>query len=250
MSGSQAAQPQIDFDPSVDYYGALGVQSTASADEIRRAYHRIARENHPDSTGGDKVKESRFREASAAHDVLCDADRRSLYDGIRAGGIPPWLRGAYAKSGSRSGSFDLGDLIGQFFGGESRAHDGQQPRGRRPSGRAGSRRSRQDRAMASDGTWLAVTDGDASSDVRISFDLAILGTVVEVVTIDGTARVRVPPGTSSGMRLRLRGKGPAGPADSLGGRGDHYVTVHVDVPGERDDILGILLRLIERLPKR
>ena len=70
------------------------------------------------------------------------------------------------------------------------------------------------------------------SDVRISFDRAILGTVATVATIDGKAEVKVPPGTSSGKKLRLRGKGVP---DRSGQVGDHYVTVQIDVPNDLDD---------------
>ncbi|MBZ0238681.1 MAG: DnaJ domain-containing protein, partial [Deltaproteobacteria bacterium] len=76
----------LDFDPSVDYYKALGVDAKASNDEIKKAYRKLAKQYHPDSTGGDKAKESRFKEASAAYDVLGDAKKRAQYDEIRAMG--------------------------------------------------------------------------------------------------------------------------------------------------------------------
>ena len=69
------------------------------------------------------------------------------------------------------------------------------------------------------------------SDVRVPFSAAMLGTVAEIPTIDGVSSMKIPPGTSSGRKLRLRGKGVAGP----GGPGDHYVTVHLDVPATLDD---------------
>jgi DnaJ-class molecular chaperone len=84
---------------------------------------------------------------------------------------------------------------------------------------------------ASDGSWLTVKGNDVYSDVRIRFSDAMLGTVAEVATIDGVASVKIPPGTSSGRKLRLRGKGAAGPS----GPGDHYVTVQIDVPPVGDD---------------
>src|SRR3954470_1129235 len=114
---------QIDFDPSVDYYKALGVAQGASADEIKRAYRKLAKANHPDSTGGDKAKESRFKDISNAYDVLGDAKKRALYDEIRAGGgVQQGFPGGYTYSAQAGGPgvFDLGDLFGQFFGGNAR----------------------------------------------------------------------------------------------------------------------------------
>ncbi|HEY0480455.1 MAG TPA: DnaJ domain-containing protein [Kofleriaceae bacterium] len=251
---------QIDFDPGVDYYKALGVGSSASADEIKRAYRKLAKAYHPDSTGGDKAKESRFKDISNAYDVLGDAKKRAMYDEIRAGG--GMARGfpggfTYTSQGGGPGVFDLGDLFGQFFsnapgrGGRVRVDqvdlDDERPRGR------GRRRDAQDAEFeqtikASDGTWLRVDGSDVASDVRIAFDRAILGTVATVATIDGKAEVKIPPGTSSGKKLRLRGKGMP---DHAGGHGDHYVTVQIDVPPELDDeAKKLLTQLATRLRKR
>ena len=251
---------QIDFDPGVDYYKALGVPQSATADEIKRAYRKLAKAYHPDSTGGDKAKESRFKDISNAYDVLGDAKKRAMYDEIRAGG---GLRGgssggyAYNSQGGGPGVFDLGDLFSQFFssnaGRGGRVHvehvDFDDGRGR-------SRRRRRDAqdaefeqtVKASDGTWLRVDGNDVASDIRIGFDRAILGTVATVATIDGKAEVKIPPGTSSGKKLRLRGKGMP---DHAGGYGDHYVTVQIDVPHELDDeAKKLLAQLATRLRKR
>lgn len=254
---------QIDFDPSVDYYKALGVPQSASAEDIKRAYRKLAKANHPDSTGGDKAKESRFKDISNAYDVLGDAKKRAMYDEIRAnGGLPRGFPGGgytYSSQGGGPGVFDLGDLFSQFFGGGGgagrggRVHvehvdfDDGRPRSRRR------RREAQDAEFeqtvkASDGSWLRVDGNDVSSDIRIAFDRAILGTVATVATIDGKAEVKIPAGTSSGKKLRLRGKGMP---DHAGGYGDHYVTVQIDVPHELDDEARKLLgQLATRLRKR
>src|SRR5437868_3133486 len=175
---------QIDFDPSVDYYKVIGVSDKATADEIKKAYRKLAKANHPDSTGGDKAKESRFKDISNAYDVLGDEKKKALYDQIRAGGgrVPggsPFPGGVYTSQGPGPGVFDLGDLFSQFFAGaqqgggrgqRTRVEYEDEPRPRR-------RRDAEDaefesKAKASDGTWLKVEGSDVYSDVRITFDRA------------------------------------------------------------------------------
>jgi len=252
---------QIDFDPSVDYYKALGVNKSASADEIKRAYRKLAKANHPDSTGGDKAKESRFKDISNAYDVLGDAKKRAMYDeiraggGMRSGGFPGGY--TYSSQGGGPGVFDLGDLFGQFFSGNAgrgggRVHiehiDFDEGRGRSRGRRRDRVEDEPELVEASDGSWLKVDGHDVSSDIRIAFDRAILGTVATVSTIEGKAEVKIPPGTPSGKKLRLRGKGMS---DRAGGHGDHYVTVQIDVPHDLDDdARKLLAQLVTRLRKR
>ncbi len=255
---------QIDFDPNVDYYKALGVGEKATADEIKKAYRKLAKSYHPDTTGGDKVKESRFKDVQGAYDVLGDSKKRALYDQLRAGGGVQPGRGfpggyTYTSQGPGPGVFDLGDLFGQFFSSGGAAGRGGRARVEHvdfedePPVRGKKRRDAQDaefesKVKASDGTWLRVEAVDVYSDVRISFDRAMLGTVATVATIDGKAEVKVPPGTSSGKKLRLRGKGIP---DKSGRVGDHYITVQIDVPTDLDDdAKKQLIQLVTRLRKR
>jgi DnaJ-class molecular chaperone len=246
---------QIDFDPGVDYYKALGVPAAATADEIKRAYRKLAKANHPDSTGGDKAKETRFKEISNAYDVLGDAKKRAMYDELRASGGTQGFpgRGFTYADGPGPGVFDLGDLFGQFFsgsarGGRVRVEQTESSGYSRPRRREAQDAEFEQKVKASDGTWLRVEGSDVVSDIRISFDRAILGTVATVATIDGKAEVKIPPGTSSGKKLRLRGKGMP---DHAGGNGDHYVTVQIDVPQALDDeAKKALISLVTRLRKR
>jgi len=252
------AQQQIDFDPSADYYKALGLADKATADEIKKAYRKLAKANHPDSTGGDKAKESRFKTISVAYDVLGDAKKRALYDQIRAGGGGgfPGMGGGptYTTRGPGPGVFDLGDLFGQFFnsqnGGRVRVEQdfGGGARQRAAHARPETEDAEvEEQVKASDGSWLRVDGLDLHSDVRISFDRAILGTIATVPTVDGKADVKIPPGTSSGKKLRLKGKGKS----SGRGVGDHYVTIQIDVPGDLDeDAKKQLIQLVTRLRKR
>jgi len=241
---------QIDFDPNVDYYKALGVGDKASQDEIKKAYRKLAKQFHPDSTGGDKVKESRFKDVQNAYDVLGDAKKKKLYDDIRSGAYqrgPRMGNGGftYTAQGGGPGVFDLGDLFGQFF---SQAQQQQRRGGRVRVERMDADDAEfESRVQASDGSWLRVEGADVHSDVRISFDRAILGTVATVATVDGKADVKIPPGTASGKKLRLRGKGVV---DRSGRAGDHYVTVQIDVPHDLDDEgKKLLVQLVQRLRK-
>lgn len=252
---------QIDFDPSVDYYKALGVSDKASADDIKKAYRKLAKANHPDTTGGDKKKESRFKDISNAYDVLGDEKKRALYEQVRAGGgsgmrgNPFGGGGVYTQQGGGGPNvFDLGDLFGQFFSSATGAST-ERSRTQRVEvdEDAGVRQRSRDvelesKVRASDGTMLDVKGTDVYSDVRIGFDRAMLGTVATVATVDGKAEVKIPPGTSSGKKLRLRGKGVP---DRSGRAGDHYITVEIDVPAiVDDDDKKLLIQLVTRLRKR
>lgn len=259
----------MQFDPRIDHYKVLGVKQDASADEIKKAYRRLAKQYHPDSTGGDKAKESRFKEIGQAYDVLGDPEKRAQYDAIRAGGVR--MDGGFGGGrGAGPAGFDLNDLFSQMFRGGRGAGEvhfaqggpfgGADPFGfdpsmgpaervrhqqRRPArARAPAQATEERKVRASDGSTILQRGGHVYSDVRVNVDQAILGTVVEVATLTGKAKVKIPPGTSSGVKLRLKGKGPAG----LDGQpGDHFVTVQIDVPKKLDEkAKKLLIELMQR----
>jgi molecular chaperone DnaJ len=149
-----------------DYYGVLGVPKNASASEIKKAYRKLAQQFHPDANPGNAEAEDRFKELSAAYDVLGDEEKRKSYDQVREmgasgfGGFGPGGAGAAGPGGWPEGGGaqyvnveDIGDLFGGLFGG---------------AGRRGRAQARPQRGA------------DLETDVRISFDEAMRGTVVPV----------------------------------------------------------------------
>src|SRR3954453_18447035 len=99
-----------------DYYGALGVKKTASAEDIRKAFRKLARKYHPDVNPGDKKAEEKFKELSEANDVLSDPKKRKIYDqvGFYSDNIDPATAEAYARGGGEG--FGAGGF-GGFPGG-------------------------------------------------------------------------------------------------------------------------------------
>src|SRR5262245_25556082 len=102
-----------------DYYAIIGVPETASAKEIKSAYRKLSRKFHPDANAGDPAAEERFKEISAAYDVIGDEERRKEYDEVRRMGPV----GGFGGGGAPGGGFnfttdnlgDLGDLFGNLF---------------------------------------------------------------------------------------------------------------------------------------
>ncbi len=225
-----------------DYYQVLGVSRNASADDIKRAYRKLAKQHHPDRNPGDKNAETRFKEVQEAYDVLGDEQKRKSYDrfghaGVGAGagaGTAGGWRGA--PGGSRVYTWgspgtqevpieDLDDLFSAFAGGFGRqAHEPRGSifeeffgRGRGPASEAGHQE--------------APGTKDIAHAVSLTFDQAVRGTTLELTLPhaggNGPAKVhvKIPPGVADGQRIRLRGKGR--PGRRGGAPGDLYILCQV-----------------------
>ncbi|HVR61132.1 MAG TPA: DnaJ C-terminal domain-containing protein [Polyangia bacterium] len=313
-----------------DLYKTLGVPENADEATIKKTYRKLAKEFHPDVTGGDKKKTERFKEINEAYGVLGDAQKRAEYDRlkhapVRPDGMPEGFDaeafarafGGQARAGAGgaggsvnfSGDFgDLGDIFSSLFGdaaGGGRGRGGGDPFARvrqRPARGAdmegqlevafseaalGTRRTvrvgsgkelevaippgvdtggrlriaGQGAAAPGKGgvagdLYLEIVvrpdphlrrDGaDIELDLPVTVSEAALGAKIGVPTVDGNVTVTVPPGTSSGARLRLRGRGAKKPD---GTRGDQFCRVEVMVP-KNATTDGELRRLFEEIARR
>ncbi len=178
-----------------DYYKTLGVDKKATAEEIKKAYRKLARKYHPDRNPDDKEAEARFKEISQAHDVLGDPEKRKQYDT----GAGPFATGAGPGGGFGGfGNFDfdassMGDILSNLFGGSGGA------------GGPGSPRSQRQRQRAQRGA-------DLEAQVSISFDQAVSGAQVPLQvpmrTVCGTCHgTGAKPGTTPIVCPRCEGRG-------------------------------------------
>jgi molecular chaperone DnaJ len=163
-----------------DYYAILGVPKNADAAAIKKVYRKLAQQHHPDANPGNTQAEDRFKEISAAYDVLGDPDKRAAYDRARDMGPAGFGGGGFggAGAGRPGGGFggaqtvDLEDLLGGVFGGRG-------GRGRTPAGRG----------------------ADLETVVKLSFDDAMAGVTLPV-TLTGPATCSVCRGTGAAPGTR------------------------------------------------
>ena len=198
-------------------YQILGVKPAATADEIRKAYRKLAKQLHPDLNPGKPEAEARFKAVSAAYDLLSDPEKRGRYDRgeIDESGAErprysyrPHAEGAEGWRYQPQGEMDLNDLDDLF------AAFGSAGRGRRGGSRAGS------------GEGLRMRGPDRSFAMSVDFADAAKGDKKRLsLSPDEWLDVTIPPGIEDGQILRLRGKGS--PGFGGGETGDALIEVHV-----------------------
>ena len=214
-----------------DPYSVLGVAKTASGADITKAYRKLAKKLHPDLNPGDKAAEEKFKQITAAYEIVGDEEKRGRYDRgeIDAGGQERPQQRYYreyaggdegARYRSTAGYEDIGafsDLFGDLFG----------ERGGARGGGAGGRR-------------FPMRGQDAQYRLDVDFLDAVNGTKTRITLPDGgTLDVTIPPGVTDGQVLRLKGKGSPGMGE--GGAGDALIGItvrpHAVFKREGDDIL-------------
>ncbi len=284
-----------------DYYKVLGVNKSASQDEIKRAFRKKAKQYHPDANPDDPSAEDRFKEVNEAYDVLGDETKRKQYDQYGTN----WEQFAQQGGFNNGGSYqhtrnvnvdDLNDILDSLFGGggfrggfgsgfgnrggfaqQQRApqrgqdieqtvpislreaysgtqrlmsKDGRQLTVKIPAGAQTGTKVRLKgegypgaagagdlylivEAQDSDGTFTREGD-DLHTEVKIDMFTALLGGTVSVPTLDGTVDLKVPAGTQSGAKFRLKGKGMP-KLRAKGQPGHLYARVLITVPTDLDD---------------
>ena len=227
-----------------DYYEILGVGRTATTDEIRKAYRKLARKYHPDINPGDKAAEEKFKEISAAHEVVGDPEKRKLYDEFGEQGLSPGFDAEKARayqqwqqqSAQTGGSYtfesgDLNDLFG--YGGFEELF------GRRGPARSNVALRGEDIETSMDIDFLDAVKGfqagltlrravpcDRCSGTGKVSDkpCSTCGGTGRVLRTE-TVRVNIPPGAETGKRIRVPGKGGSGVRG--GPAGDLYIVPRV-----------------------
>lgn len=231
------------------YYDVLGLKTGASADEIKKAYRKLAKQYHPDMNPGNKGAEEKFKEISEAYAVLSDPEKRAQYDRM---GDATFARSGFQEEAFRNVDFDaifremgFGSSFGfgSFGGFQQGPFGGGNRSGRGAAGAAGGRSGRSQGArsgfqMGDEGAWQRGFGGPADSvmeaeafdvehEIAVGFMDAFGGSEREVrlrlsTGEDVNARIKIPKGIREGTKLRLKGQGARMPS---GGRGDLYLKV-------------------------
>jgi curved DNA-binding protein len=204
-----------------DYYKILGVDKSASKQEIKKQYKKLARKYHPDVNPGNKEAEEKFKAINEAHEVLSDDEKRQKYDTLgadwqryeQAGGAGDFNWEQYAQAGGRGGrrahyqttDFDQGDFSDFFSSIFGNMGTGTGHRSRRGS--------------------MAFKGQDYTAELTLTMEEAYRG-VPKTITVNGkNLRLTIKPGVEDGQTIRLKGNG--GPGPNGGENGDLYITLRI-----------------------
>ena len=182
-----------------DFYKILGVSKDVSDADLKKAYRKLAKDNHPDLHPGDAAAEARFKDISEAYDVLSDAEQRREYDAIKAMG-----GGARFQAGGQGAGFE--DVFSNLFGGG----------GFQGGGFPG---------FGGFGGFGPQRGQDLSTTASINFIDSVNGTTVKLNLRNESVSVKVPAGIQDGQKLKIKGKGQ--PSPNGGPAGDLVVTIKV-----------------------
>lgn len=202
-----------------DYYKILGVEKTANADEIKKAYRKLALKYHPDKTKGDKALEEKFKKISEAYAVLSDPEKRNQYDTFGSAGFQQRF-----SQEDIFRNFDLGDILKEFgFGGSMGGGFSSFSRGGRQSGFSGGNPFFQNAGQGGFGQRQRppVKGKDIEYEIPLTLYELIHGTKKTItVSQDGSTRaieVNIPKGLTEGKKIRLAGKGETSPTGGPAG---------------------------------
>jgi curved DNA-binding protein len=221
-----------------DYYAILGVSKSASADEIKKTFRRLARKYHPDMNPGDKQAEARFKEVSEAYEVLSDPEKRQKYDQFgqywkEAGqGWPSGGGGVGVDVGgfdfSQYGSFDefIGELLGRFNTGAAGSTGRTYTYRTGTSGYSGFNDFGGFKDYSGSDNRAAGTSADREATITLSWSDAFHGVQKRLNLGNEVIDVRIPPGAKPGSRIRIRGKGQVSALNQQ--RGDLYLNVELN----------------------
>lgn len=212
-----------------DYYSILGITKTATPEEIKQAFRKLARKYHPDVNPGNKQAEAKFKEVNEAYEVLSDPDKRKKYDQygqywkqVGDGGFP-------GGAGVDMGGFDFGqygsfnDFLNDLFGGAGPRTNRQSYSYRTSTGKPGTGFGGFNDFGFQDMGGGAAQDSEYT--ISLSFAEGFAGVQKRFSLGNETIDVRIPAGAKTGTRLRVRGKGQVNPMTQQ--RGDLYLKVEL-----------------------